>query len=253
MSLQALIFDVDGTLAETEEAHRQAFNETFISLGIPWKWSQSLYKELLGVTGGKERILHYLVHHRTQDLLAVRPSIPRIHEFKTQRYAAAIQDRGAISFRPGVARLIQEARAAKIRLAIATTTNRINVNALLERTLPPFGQSLFDVIVAGDEVTAKKPAPEVFEVALSGLRVPSSACVAFEDSANGVIAAKRAGLAVIATPSFYTSDDDFSGAASVVSNLGERHEPHRHIAGWSWPGGFVTLASLQARLAAIPG
>jgi HAD superfamily hydrolase (TIGR01509 family) len=253
MSLEALIFDVDGTLAETEEAHRQAFNETFISLGISWNWSRSLYKELLRVTGGKERILHYLAHHRPQDLAAVRPDIPRIHELKTQRYAAMVQGQRVISLRPGVARLIQEARAAKVRLAIATTTNRINVNALLQRTLPPFGENLFDVIVAGDEVAAKKPAPEVFEVALSALRLPPSDCITFEDSANGVIAAKRAGLAVVATPSVYTSDDDFSGAASVVSNLGEPDQTHQHIAGWTWPSGFVTLAGLQARFAAIPG
>jgi HAD superfamily hydrolase (TIGR01509 family) len=245
MTLKALIFDVDGTLAETEELHRQAFNEAFSSLGISWTWSQSLYRKLLRIAGGKERILHYLFTWHPQDLASIRSQIPSIYDLKTRYYAAMLQD-GTIELRPGVARLFEEARASGVRLAIATTTNRANVSALLQRALPSFDDSHFDAIVAGDEVAAKKPSPEVFEIALRQLRLHASSCVAFEDSSNGVTAAQRAGLKVIATPSAYFSDDDFTGAHSVISHLGEPHHAHRHLAGGSWPGDFVTLAALHA-------
>ncbi len=154
---------------------------------------------------------------------------------------------GTLGLRPGIKRLIEEARSAGIRLAIATTTNPTNVDALLQRGFAPSGASLFGVIVAGDEVAAKKPAPDVFDVALRRLGLRPSACIAFEDSAHGVMSARHAGLPVVATPSAYTSDDDFTGAASVISTLGEPGEPHQHLAGWEWPGGFVTLAGLQKR------
>ncbi|MFY9803508.1 MAG: HAD-IA family hydrolase [Candidatus Acidiferrales bacterium] len=254
MALQALIFDVDGTLAETEEMHRQAFNQAFVSLGLAWNWPPPLYKDLLRIAGGKERILHYLVNHlttrRPQDLAAFEREIPRIYALKTKLYSAMVRE-GTLRPRPGVARLIAEASNAGIRLAIATTTNPANVDALLQSALAPSGEALFGVIVAGDEVAAKKPAPDVFDVAVRRLGFPASACIAFEDSANGVLAARRAGLAVVATPSVYTSDDDFAGAASVVSTLGEPGKPHQHLAGWKWPGGFVTVAGLQERAAEV--
>jgi HAD superfamily hydrolase (TIGR01509 family) len=246
MALQALIFDVDGTLAETEEMHRSAFNQAFASFGLGWNWDPPLYKKLLRVAGGKERVLHYLMSRRPQDVAALEREIPQIYALKTKLYSAMVRE-GTLRPRPGVKRLIAEARTAGIRLAIATTTNPANVDALLQRALAPSGESLFGVIVAGDEVAAKKPAPDVFDVALRRLGLRASACVAFEDSANGVMSARRAGLAVVATPSAYTYDDDFTGAASVVSTLGEPGEPHQHFAGWEWPGGFVSLAGLQKR------
>lgn len=246
MTLQALIFDVDGTLAETEEMHRRAFNEAFASLGLEWSWAPPLYTELLRIAGGKERILHYLMTHRPHEVAAHEREIPKIYALKTKLYSAMVRE-GKIELRPGVARLIEEARSAGIRLAIATTTNPANVDALLQSAFAPSGESLFGVIVAGDEVAAKKPAPDVFDVALRRLGLRASAGIAFEDSANGVLSARRAGLAVVATPSAYTAEDDFSGAASVVSSLGEPGEPHEHLAGWIWPSGMVSLAGLQQR------
>ncbi len=246
MTLQALIFDVDGTLAETEELHRRAFNEAFASLGLDWNWRPPLYKELLRIAGGKERILHYLVTHRQQHVAAHEREIPKIYTLKTKLYSAMVRE-GRIELRPGVARLIEEARGAGIRLAIATTTNPANVDALLQSAFAPSGESLFRVIVAGDEVAAKKPAPDVFDVAVRRLGLRASACIAFEDSANGVLSARRAGLAVVATPSAYTAEDDFTGAVSVVSSLGEPGEPHQHLAGWIWPSGFVSVAELRKR------
>jgi HAD superfamily hydrolase (TIGR01509 family) len=246
MTLQALIFDVDGTLAETEEMHRAAFNQAFASFGLEWSWDPPLYKDLLRVAGGKERILHYLMSRRPEHLAAYERKIPQIYAHKTKLYSAMVGE-GTLGLRPGVKRLIEEATGAGIRLAIATTTNPANVDALLQRGFAPSGESLFGVIVAGDEVAAKKPAPDVFNVALRRLGLRPSACIAFEDSANGVMSARHARLAVIATPSAYTYDDDFTGAASVISTLGEPGEPHQHLAGWKWPGGFVALAGLRER------
>ena len=249
--LQALIFDVDGTLAETEEVHRQAFNEAFASFGLRWRWERPLYKELLQITGGKERILYYLTKWHAPDLAAVREKIPEIYDFKTKQYSAAILA-GAVELNLGVARLLAEAKAAGARLAIATTTHRDNVEVLLRHTLPARGASLFDAIVAGGEVRAKKPDPEVFETALRKLRLPVASCVAFEDSAHGANAARGAGLPVVVTPGIYTADDDFSGASSVISDLGEPGGPHRHLAGWEWPDGYVSFAALQSQIAKDP-
>jgi HAD superfamily hydrolase (TIGR01509 family) len=246
MPLQALIFDVDGTLAETEEVHRKAFNAAFAAFGLRWNWEGPLYKQLLQVTGGKERILNYLSNWHAEDLATLREKIPAIYDFKTKRYSAMILA-GAVELNPGVARLLAEAKSAGARLAIATTTHRDNVEALLQHTLPEHGASVFDAIVAGDEVSAKKPDPEVFESALRKLGLPAASCVAFEDSANGANAARGAGLRVVVTPGIYTVDDNFSAASSVVSDLGEPGHPHRHLAGWEWPGGIVSFAALQTK------
>jgi HAD superfamily hydrolase (TIGR01509 family) len=251
MPLQGLIFDVDGTLAETEEVHRQAFNEAFASFGLPWKWEQPLYKELLQVTGGKERILYYLTKWHAQNLTAVRQKIPEIYDHKTKRYTAMILA-GAVNLNPGVARLLSEAKAAGARLAIATISHRDNVEALLLHTLPSRGAALFDAIVAGDEVSAKKPDPEVFELALRRLGLAAPNCVAFEDSANGANAARGAGLPVVVTPGIYTADDNFSRASSMVSDLGEPGRPLRHLAGWTWPDGYVSFTALRTKIEEIP-
>lgn len=136
MSLQGVIFDVDGTLAETEETQPLAFNETFRSLGLPWTWSPALYRELLSVTGGKERILHSLSRWRPEDVSLHRAAVSEIHAHKAKRFAAMVEE-GAVGLRPGVARLFEEARAAATTLAIATTTNRSNVAALLRQAFPP--------------------------------------------------------------------------------------------------------------------
>jgi HAD superfamily hydrolase (TIGR01509 family) len=246
VKLQALIFDVDGTLAETEEFHRDAFNQAFARFGFYWLWDRELYKELLKVTGGKERILHYLRQFKPEDLDRAQPRIAEIHQLKTQIYEEIIQQ-GAVELRPGVSRLIAEAQSSGVSLAIATTTSLSNVHALLERTIGAREIESFQVIVAGDEAPAKKPSPDAFEIALKRLNKSASECIALEDSANGVMAAQRAGLKVIATPGIYTADDNFTGASSVISDLGEPYRPHQHISGWEWPQGVVSIAALRAR------
>jgi HAD superfamily hydrolase (TIGR01509 family) len=243
-ALQALIFDVDGTLADTEaDGHRPAFNLAFREAGLDWEWDLELYGQLLAVTGGKERILHYIGGWRPEFL--ARPGlgdlVASLHRRKTAHYLALLRS-GAIPLRPGVLRLLTEARAAGIRLAVATTTTPENVTTLLEcaggHDLPGW----FEVIAAGDVVPAKKPAPDIYHYALDRLGLPAAACVAIEDSANGVRAALRANLrALLVTLSTYTRGEDFSGAARVVEGLGEPGDSAGVTAG---EGDFVDLAAL---------
>lgn len=218
--LKALIFDVDGTLAETEDLHRQAFNRAFGALGLPWNWSPQDYAELLKVMGGKERLLHYIARDHAEDAPALRARMPEIHGLKTRIYGELIES-GHLGLRPGVARLVREARGAGLALAVATTTSRPNIDLLLRINFPE-GERAFDVIAAGDEASRKKPAPDVFLLALAGLGIPASEAVAFEDSAAGISSARSAGLPVLATRSRYTESHRLDGAFSAVSDLGDR-------------------------------
>lgn len=215
MSLAALLFDVDGTLAETEEAHRAAFNAAFAARGLDWHWSQDDYRRLLATTGGKERIAAYLAA-RGGALPA--EEIAAIHADKTARYVALIAA-GDLPLRPGVAELIAAARAAGLALAVATTTSRPNVEALVQAAWGRPAEAVFDVIAAGDEVARKKPAPDVYSLALARLGLPAEAAIAVEDSRNGLLSAQAAGLRVLLAPSLYTDHEDHSGADWQVVDL----------------------------------
>jgi HAD superfamily hydrolase (TIGR01509 family) len=223
MSLKALIFDVDGTLADTErDGHRPAFNAAFVELGLNWHWDEALYGELLAVTGGKERIKFYVESflppaRRPQNLDQVAADI---HRIKTRCYTELVS-KGALPLRPGVRRLLEEARAAGLRLAIATTTTPANVTALLRHSLGEGTESWFDVIAAGDIVPAKKPAPDIYVWALNALKLAPAECLAFEDSGNGIRASLGAGIPTLVTVNGYTLEDQFDGALAVISDLGE--------------------------------
>jgi HAD superfamily hydrolase (TIGR01509 family) len=231
VQLEALIFDVDGTLSETEEAHRAAFNEAFAEAGLGWSWDQALYRELLKVTGGKERIRHFMNRAVPHDL--ARPDadawIAGLHKRKTAIYTAMVDD-GAVALRHGVAPLLEAARSDGVRLAIATTTSLPNVESLLAATLGGGWADVFEVIAAGDQVSRKKPAPDVFELALKRLDLPASRCLALEDSANGVASAAGAGLATLVTLSAYTTGDCFDGALAIVEDLAALAGPARGTA-----------------------
>ena len=221
MALQALVFDVDGTLADTErDGHRPAFNAAFEHAGFPWHWREDEYRELLTVAGGKERIRHFLEQHEPAFL--TRPdaeaTIAALHADKTRRYVAHAAQ-GGIALRPGVSRLISEARAAGTRLAIATTTSPENVTVLLEASLGPATPSWFEVIGAGDVVPRKKPAPDVYTWVVDRLGLSPQDCLAIEDSAVGLRAALAAGLPTVVTQNPYTSSEDTTGALAVFADL----------------------------------
>lgn len=242
--LKALIFDVDGTLAETEDLHRQAFNRAFAEMDLPWTWEPAFYADLLKVMGGKERLVYYVETHHGADLPALRPRLAEIHDRKTRIYGDLVAS-GRLGLRPGIARLVAEGRAAGLRLAIASTTSRPNVEALLRINFPK-GDTPFAVIACGDEAARKKPAPDVFELALTRLGIAAAEAIAFEDSEAGIRSALDAGLPVLATRSQYTEDHCLDGAFSAVSDLGEPEAPHTLLSGRPWPGDVVTLAGLEA-------
>jgi HAD superfamily hydrolase (TIGR01509 family) len=217
----ALIFDVDGTLAETEELHRQAFNHAFARRGLDWNWDRDVYKDLLRVTGGKERIRACHARLRMASPLP-DAEIAELHRIKTARYAELVAA-GNCPLRPGVADLLEAARRRGQGLAIATTTSRDNIDALLSRALGKGWAAAFEAVVAGEDVVHKKPAPDVYIEVLARLRLPASHCVAIEDSANGLIAARAVGIPVVITRSLFFRDDDFSGALCVVEDLTQLH------------------------------
>jgi HAD superfamily hydrolase (TIGR01509 family) len=243
-TVKALIFDIDGTLAETEEIHRRAFNETFARFDLDWNWDCALYGELLRITGGKERILHYLARYRPDGPPLPEDRVRALHAFKTNRYTERLEE-GAITFRPGIVRLIGAAVSTGRRLAIATTTSRANVIALRRHGVPKIDILAFQVIVVGDEVARKKPWPDVYDEALRQLAIPAAHCVAIEDPANGVLSACRAGIATLVTPSLYMRQDHFSGAFAVMSDLGEPHRSYIHSNGIGSDAGVVTLGALD--------
>jgi HAD superfamily hydrolase (TIGR01509 family) len=224
-ALQALIFDVDGTVADTEEIHRQAFNAAFIELALWWDWSAPEYMQLLRVSGGPQRLAHYIetLSVPEGEKQRLRGLVPTIHATKTRLYRELIE-RGA-PVRPGVLRLMKEARAAGLRLALGATSTTANVEALLSASLGREALGWFSAVASVDQVPNRKPAPDLYLRLLGELRLPASACVALEDSANGVQAAKAAGLYTIATPSRWTATQDFGAADLVLHSLGDPQAP----------------------------
>lgn len=226
--LRALIFDVDGTLAETEELHRKAFNEAFRMQGMDWHWDVPTYARLLKITGGKERIAAYA------DEIGAKGIDPKpIHLVKTEIYNRELRA-GGLELRAGVENLITRAKVQGFLLAIATTTSRPNIESLLAVTLGPNAHRDFKVIITGEDVAEKKPDPEAYKMALAQLGIPASDAIAFEDSKNGVDAARGAGLRVIVTPSLYTASDDFSGASFVIPTLEPIHLASIGLADGLW-------------------
>jgi HAD superfamily hydrolase (TIGR01509 family) len=252
--LQAIIFDVDGTLAETErDGHRVAFNRAFAQAGLDWNWSVELYAELVEVAGGKERIFHYistyLDHFKVPESQgSLNRFITYLHQTKNQFYQACLLA-GELPLRPGVERLIKEAREAGVKLAIATTTTPENAVALLEATLGPKSLTWFEVIAAGDMVPRKKPAPDVYEYALKQLALSPEQCLAIEDTHQGLRSATQAGIATLITLNDYTQHQDFRVASAVINHLGDPGQPVITIAGAANCQPYFTLASARQLLA----
>jgi len=222
MTIKAIIFDVDGTLADTEDGHRQAFNKAFAENDLPWNWDVELYDKLLAVTGGKERIKYFV-----DDFLTgyTKPAdfeelVKHLHKVKTGHYTAMLRD-GQIPLRPGIKQLISDARAADIKLAIATTTSPENVAGLLEVGLGKDWEKYFVANGCGDIVPAKKPAPDIYFWVLEKIGLPAEDCIALEDSINGLRASLAAGIKTYITRNPYTHNHDFTGAAAVFDDLSD--------------------------------
>ncbi|HEY5763989.1 MAG TPA: HAD-IA family hydrolase [Rhodocyclaceae bacterium] len=247
--LRAVIFDVDGTLADTEpEGHRVAFNRAFEEFNLGWYWSVQDYGELLATTGGKERIRRFIDSGAPLpalvDRIGLDTAIARLHALKSEIYAAMVLA-GRIPLRPGVLRLIRELRESGIRLAVATTTTPSSLASLIRANFGGDMTKLFDVIGAGDIVPHKKPAPDIYQWVLRRLELPPENCIAIEDSRPGLAAARGAGLKTVVTVSAYTAGDSFPDALAVVSDLGEPDRPLRPIAGTPATGPCIDRAQLE--------
>ena len=222
--LKALIFDVDGTLADTETAHMEAFNHAFAAEGLDWHWDIDTYTRLLEISGGKERMMYYWkqVHPDIKDIDGggLKDTIDRLHTMKTAAYENAVQSY-AVQLRPGVLSLIQSAHQAGLRLAIATTTSPVNIAVLLRNAIGPDWKSYFTVIEDASTAINKKPHPHVYSQTLTRMGLAGTDCLAFEDSSNGLRAALSAGLPVIVTPNSFTAQHDFTGARQILPDLGQ--------------------------------
>jgi HAD superfamily hydrolase (TIGR01509 family) len=219
--LKALIFDCDGVLADTErDGHRVAFNRAFADKGYRVEWDVALYKDLLRVGGGKERMRHFFDRTGWPAGVDRDSLIKELHQLKTACYTQIVES-GQLPLRPGVARLVDEAIAAGIRLAVCSTSNERAVHAVVEKLLGPRRKAKFDVILAGDVVSKKKPDPEIYRLVLDRLHLGPGECAVVEDNRNGLLAAKGAGMHCIVTTNGYTEDEDFAEADLVVPELGD--------------------------------
>ena len=254
VSLRALLLDVDGTLADTEShGHRPAYNQAFRSLGLRFRWNSRLYRKLLALPGGRERLTYYLRHYQPElgaQADAARHDeaawVDRVHQLKS-RYFRAFVRKGKVPLRPGVARLIAEAKAAGVKVALVSNASHDSLNAVLNHAMPGLAEQV-DLIVSGADVPAKKPSPDPYLHAMNQLDLKPWQCVALEDSAVGLQAATSAGICTIITRNENTLDDDFSKARLVLDGLGEPEAPVSVIRG-TLEGGWLTLADVEAMLA----
>ncbi|WP_033964911.1 MULTISPECIES: HAD-IA family hydrolase [unclassified Sphingomonas] len=241
--LRGLFLDFDGTIAETERiGQRVAYNRAFAELGLDWFWDEALYGELLAVAGGKERLRFYLERQRPELLDDADTSalIAEIHRAKIRHFAEIAP---AIPLRPGLLRLVREADAAGVMVAIATTASKPGVEALLSQDLHL--PAMINLIAANEAVERKKPEPDIYVWALARLGLEAADCVAIEDSSVGLRAALAAHLQTIVTVSDYTTREDFAGATAVLSNLGEPNAPALSLHGARPEAGIVDLAFLE--------
>lgn len=246
MKLKGIIFDVDGTMADTEEVHRQAFNKAFQEFNLNWHWSESDYYKLLFVSGGKERFKMCL--NEDKELKSKIPDpdrfIKELHKCKSDHYRAMLAS-GHIQLRPGIKRLINEAQNKGLQLAVATSSCLANLNTLVNTTLNLDPKEIFKTIVSSDTVTDKKPSPAVYQCALAGLGLNPENCIAIEDTRNGNMAALSAGLQTVITTHAYTTDNDFTGAALVVNHLGEPDNAFELTQGYTYNKSFVDVELLE--------
>ncbi len=244
----ALLWDVDGTLAETElQGHRLAFNRAFAEAGLAWQWDADTYRSLLAISGGQERMRHYAL-----EVEGAEPDpgwIAALQRAKQGHYRQLVLT-GELRLRPGVARLLAEAAAAGLVQAIVTTSGREAVESLLQQLLPELSSQLA-FLVCGEDVTHKKPDPQAYQRALDSLGLSPDQVLAIEDSPQGLAAASGAGIATLVTRSLATAEQPlaaFNAAVSLVTHLGEPHQPSLVLHGPPCPGGVISLAYLHQLL-----
>lgn len=231
--LDTLIFDVDGTLAETErDGHRVAFNRAFAAKGLGWMWTVKQYGKLLDVAGGKERITYYadrfMPNFRSPTDMNVFAT--ELHGLKQDFYRQLVLE-GSIGLRPGIRRLIQESRESGVKLAIATTSSVGSVMTLLQTALDANSPDWFELIAAGDIVPAKKPAPDIYLHVIRELKLDPETCLVLEDSQPGLRSATAAGLKTVVTWNDYTRGQEFRSAALVIDGLGDGENPFQVTGG----------------------
>lgn len=246
--LKALLFGAIGTLAETSDMQRRAFNRAFEEGGLDWQWDEALYQKLLEVSGGKNRVRHYSQEHDADNENLSEDKITALHSRKTEIYNEMLAQ-GELSLRPGVARLIGEAKSQGVKLGLASATSPDNINAIADAAGDALSLEDFDVVMNADKVKEGKPAPDVYKICLKDLGVDAADAAAIEDTAISVQAAKNAGLVCVATPGKYTSAQDFSHADAVVGDLGEP-DHYVEVSGFTQAlsEGFVTLGWLNTLL-----
>lgn len=246
MSLKALIFDVDGTIASSESfGHLKAFNKAFKLSNLNWHWDSQIYEKLLEVNGGKERIAHYIDKYQaTENISLNKEEIDKLHDLKTNIFID-YANKNLVPIRIGIERIINESYEQGLRLAIATTTNINNVKAILSKTKDKNILKKFEIIAAGTMVKNKKPASDIYEYVLQKLELPASDCIAFEDSAIGFKASNAIGIKTIVTVSEYTKHNKFNGAMVVLNNLGEKDMPFEIIKGKDTKYSYVCVDYLK--------
>lgn len=254
MTLRALLFDLDGTLADTERlGHRPAYNRAFKKLGLSFRWGPKLYRKLLKQPGGQERLLHYLKRYQPelgahQAAAEADPQgwIRSVHDLKS-RYFRRLVRRGRVPLRPGVARLMQEARSAGLRIAIVTSASRATLKPILRHSLGAALMQQVELLVCGEDVERKKPAPDLYHLALARLDLAARECIAIEDSAHGLAAATAAGVATVITTNDNTAHEPFDAALLVLDTLGEPGVPVAVLQG-ALDGSHVTIDALRRLL-----
>lgn len=253
MTLRAVLFDVDGTLADTEAlGHRPAYNRAFRKLGLQMRWGPKLYRRLLRQPGGRERLKYYIQHyqpdlgaHQAEADANLDAWVAKVHELKSKYFRRRMRQ-GKVPLRPGIARVMREARAQGLRLAIVTNASLKTLRPVLRYCMGPELSAEIDVIASGEEVAHKKPAPDLYRLAMRRLDVSADECIALEDSQMGLEAAAAAGVAAVVTVNSDTVEQDFREASLVMSSLGEPGAPARVLRGVLSGPQWVTVAALQS-------